>query len=320
MRFIDVFNGDADGICALVQLRLAQPRDSELVTGIKRDIHLLKNIQAAGGDQLTVLDISMEKNAADLMRLLNAGAEIFYADHHQSGDIPEHPGLSAHIDMAATTCTSLIVDNYLDGQFHQWAITAAYGDNLTAVADRLAEQARLTLAQRKALQSLGIYLNYNGYGGHIDDLLFHPAELFKQCVAYASPFDFIDENRTTFEALSSGYSEDMRAGLTVEPKYNTDKLAVICLPDEKWARRVSGVLGNELANQFPDRAHAIVSVKDADHYLVSLRAPNANRSGADEVAGQFPTGGGRKAAAGINALPIQQLDKLIAVMEKQYAQ
>src|SRR5690554_6200893 len=99
MRFIDVFNGDADGICALVQLRLAQPRDSELVTGIKQDIHLLKNIQAAGGDQLTVLDISMEKNAADLMRLLNAGAEVFYADHHQSGEIPKHPGLSAHIDI-----------------------------------------------------------------------------------------------------------------------------------------------------------------------------------------------------------------------------
>lgn len=42
MRFIDVFNGDADGICSLVQLRLAEPRESELVTGIKRDINLLK--------------------------------------------------------------------------------------------------------------------------------------------------------------------------------------------------------------------------------------------------------------------------------------
>jgi len=111
----------------------------------------------------------------------------------------------------------------------------------------------------------------------------------------------------------------MRSGLTISPKYQTDKLAVICLPDEKWARRVSGVLGNELANQFPDRAHAIVSVKDADHYLVSIRAPNSNRSGADEIAGQFPTGGGRKAAAGINALPMNQLDQLIEVMEKQYA-
>jgi len=319
MRFIDVFNGDADGICALVQLRLAEPRESELVTGIKRDINLLKNVQADVGDKLTVLDISMEKNAIDLMRLLDAGANVFYADHHQPGEIPQHAGLSPYIAMAATTCTSLIVDKYLDGQFHQWAITAAYGDNLTAVADKLADEAGITDTQREELSSLGIYLNYNGYGANTDDLLFHPAELYKQCVAYASPFDFIHENRAAYEKLSTGYNEDMRSGLTIDPKYQTDKLAVICLPDEKWARRVSGVLGNELANQFPDRAHAIVSVKDADHYLVSLRAPNSNRSGADEIAGQFLTGGGRKAAAGINALPMNQLDQLIEVMEKQYA-
>ena len=319
MRFIDVFNGDADGICALVQLRLAEPRESELVTGIKRDINLLKNVQADVGDKLTVLDISMEKNAIDLMRLLDAGANVFYADHHQPGEIPQHAGLSAYIDMAATTCTSLIVDKYLDGQFHQWAITAAYGDNLTAVADKLADEAGISDTQREELSSLGIYLNYNGYGANTDDLLFHPAELYKQCVAYASPFDFIHENRAAYEKLSTGYNEDMRSGLTIDPKYQTDKLAVICLPDEKWARRVSGVLGNELANQFPNRAHAIVSVKDADHYLVSLRAPNSNRSGADEIAGQFLTGGGRKAAAGINALPMNQLDQLIEVMEKQYA-
>ena len=93
MRFIDVFNGDADGICALVQLRLAEPRESELVTGIKRDINLLKNVQADVGDNLTVLDISMEKNAIDLMRLLDAGANVFYADHHQPGEIPQHAGL-----------------------------------------------------------------------------------------------------------------------------------------------------------------------------------------------------------------------------------
>ncbi|MCB2426645.1 DHH family phosphoesterase [Methylophaga pinxianii] len=319
MRFIDIFNGDADGICALVQLRLAEPRASELVTGIKREINLLKNVQATAGDKLTVLDISMEKNTKDLLRLLDSGAEVFYADHHQPGEIPQHKALSAHIDMAATTCTSLIIDKYLKGQFHHWAITAAYGDNLTTVADGLADKAGLSALQREELSSLGIYLNYNGYGANTEDLLFHPAELFKQCVAYSSPFDFIHENRAAYEKLSTGYNEDMRAGLTIEPKYQTQKLAVICLPDEKWARRVSGVLGNELANQFPDRAHAIVTVKDAEHYLVSLRAPNSNRSGADKVAGQFPTGGGRKAAAGINSLPKSQLDQLIEVMENQYA-
>ena len=38
MADYDVFNGDADGICALVQLRQAEPRDTTLVTGVKRNI------------------------------------------------------------------------------------------------------------------------------------------------------------------------------------------------------------------------------------------------------------------------------------------
>ena len=44
-----------------------------------RFINLLKNVQADVGDKLAVLGISMEKNAIDLMRLLDAGAEVFYA-------------------------------------------------------------------------------------------------------------------------------------------------------------------------------------------------------------------------------------------------
>ena len=58
--FWDVFNGDADGICALLQLRLAEPRNSQLITGIKRDIALLDRVDAQSGDQVTVLDISLD--------------------------------------------------------------------------------------------------------------------------------------------------------------------------------------------------------------------------------------------------------------------
>ena len=36
----DVFNGDADGICALLQLRLERPLATQLITGVKRDIQL----------------------------------------------------------------------------------------------------------------------------------------------------------------------------------------------------------------------------------------------------------------------------------------
>ena len=74
MQFYDIFNGDADGICALHQLRLEEPRESVLVTGVKRDIHLLERVAARAGDELTVLDISLAANAQDLARLLAAGA------------------------------------------------------------------------------------------------------------------------------------------------------------------------------------------------------------------------------------------------------
>ena len=59
MRCIDVFNGDADGLCALHQLRLAEPAAAELVTGVKRDIALLERVAAAPGDLVTVLDVSL---------------------------------------------------------------------------------------------------------------------------------------------------------------------------------------------------------------------------------------------------------------------
>ena len=64
MQFYDIFNGDADGICALQQLRLEEPRASLLVTGVKRDVRLLGRVEAAAGDELTVLDISLQANAA----------------------------------------------------------------------------------------------------------------------------------------------------------------------------------------------------------------------------------------------------------------
>ena len=45
MTDYDVFNGDADGICSLVQLRQIEPRDAVLITGIKRDITLLSQVK-----------------------------------------------------------------------------------------------------------------------------------------------------------------------------------------------------------------------------------------------------------------------------------
>ena len=72
MTFFDVFNGDADGICALHQLRLAEPRQAQLVTGVKRDISLVQRVDVAKADAVTVLDVSMDKNTQALQDLLDA--------------------------------------------------------------------------------------------------------------------------------------------------------------------------------------------------------------------------------------------------------
>jgi oligoribonuclease NrnB/cAMP/cGMP phosphodiesterase (DHH superfamily) len=102
----DIFNGDADGICALLQLRLAEPREAQLVTGVKRDINLLKQVDAEAGDRITVLDISMDKNRDDLQRVLDAGAEVFFVDHHFAGEVPSSAALKSM--MSAPACWSII--------------------------------------------------------------------------------------------------------------------------------------------------------------------------------------------------------------------
>ena len=56
----DIFNGDADGIIALLQLQLANPTETVKVTGVKRDIQLMQKITPKAGDCIRVLDISME--------------------------------------------------------------------------------------------------------------------------------------------------------------------------------------------------------------------------------------------------------------------
>lgn len=308
MNFYDVFNGDADGICALIQLRLAQPRDSNLITGVKRDIALAGNVPADEPAEVTILDISLDKNREAVDRLLAARCSVFYVDHHFPGeDLPNNPYFTALIDTQPTICTSLLIDQYLGGRFHNWAIVAAFGDNLNAVGAELAAKAGLSSEQTEALKTLGVCINYNGYGDTLDDLHFHPADLYRKFVNFADPLELIASAPAAWQQLRVGYEADMAEGLVAPVLTESASSLVVTLPDEAWARRVSGVLGNELANRNPNKACAIVTEKADNTFSVSIRAPLNNRSGADEVARQFPTGGGRKAAAGINALPGRQL-------------
>ncbi len=319
MANFDVFNGDADGICALLQLRNADPRDAELVTGVKRDINLLQRVAATAGDRVTALDISMDKNRDALLALLDNGAEVFYCDHHFAGDIPETHNLTALINTEPDTCTSLLVNGYLKGAFREWAITGAFGDNLKKSALALAKQTGLSAEQLELLENLGTYINYNAYGADLDDLHFTPQALYQHMQAFASPLDFVAGAATVFEQLADGYTQDMQAARSTPFDHEAANTAVLTFPNEAWARRVSGVFSNDLANGNPDRAHAVLTEKANGNYLVSVRAPLSNKTGADELCMQFPTGGGRKAAAGINDLPADQLGDFIQALEARYS-
>ena len=314
----DIFNGDADGIIALLQLQLANPTDSVKITGVKRDIQLLKKITPQAGDCIRVLDISMEKNMSELHDALTVGARVMYVDHHKAGDIPTHTNLFAHIDLDANMCTSLIVSDLIDKQFHLWAITAAYGDNLFAKADAEADKLNLSELQKSQLKAFGTYINYNGYGSEVSDLHFAPEDLYQKLLQYKSPFDALDDKNSVFYTLEKAYKADMQKAADAKVLHDCDIAKVILLDDAPWARRVSGVLGNDLANQSPNKAHGVVTTNNKGSYTVSVRSPLTNKQGAVDICSKFATGGGRAAAAGINELPESQLQAFINTLVEFY--
>ncbi|HDY83071.1 MAG TPA: DHH family phosphoesterase [Halieaceae bacterium] len=319
MTHFDVFNGDADGLCALTQLRNAQPREAQLITGVKRDINLLEKVQAGPGSKVTVLDVSLDKNRAGLERALAAGADVLYCDHHFAGEIPEHDNLQTLINTAPDVCTSLLVNRYLDGKFLEWAVVGTFGDNLKDSARLLAKPLALNEGNLQHLENLGVYINYNGYGSNLDDLHFEPAQLYRLISPYASPLDFMSDGAEHFQKLEQGYRQDMASAGSLASEYKDAAVAVYMLPNEPWARRVSGVYSNDLANGDPARGHAVITTKANGCYLVSVRAPLSNKTGADELCMKFPTGGGRKAAAGINDLPADMLREFIDTFAAFYA-
>ena len=316
MTCYDVFNGDADGICSLQQLRLQSPKDSIKVTGLKRDIALLERVPAQSGDEITVLDISLDSNREALSRVLHVGASVFYADHHFAGEIPVHERLSAHIDPAADTCTSLIVNRYLEGAHARWAIVGAFGDNFDEIANELGKALRLDELELKSLRQLGICLNYNGYGFTLNDLMYHPAVLYEMLNPFIDPIDFI--RNSGYQALLSQYQTDIKNSSQANTKSSDSVGAIYLLPNDSWARRIVGVMGNDLARRYPGRAHALLVDMGDGHYRVSVRAPYDTKQGADDLCRQFATGGGRKAAAGINLLPGDSLDDFSDQFYRQF--
>ena len=319
MNYFDVFNGDADGICALHQLRLNSPRpDATLITGVKRDILLLDKIEDTRNSTITVLDISLDRNRISLTRLLEQHNKVLYIDHHFSGPIPDSGDIEVHIDPQPMTCTSIIVDSLINGKYRPWAIVGAFGDNLDEVAINLAAQVDLTEPEIEQLKEIGILLNYNGYGATVEDLFFPPDILYQEVQNFQNPFDFFATS-TVMEQLRTGYHDDMAKAEASEPLIEKKQGRIFQLAGEPWARRVSGVFSNTLARECPNMAHGLI-IQNSDSTLrISVRAPLSDRTGADVLCRQFPTGGGRAAAAGINNLPPEMKDSFIQAFMDQFS-
>jgi hypothetical protein len=83
---------------------------------------------------------------------------------------------------------------------------------------------------------------------------------------------------------------------------------------------VAGVFSNEKAREKENKAHALLVDNGDGSFLVSVRAPLDNKQGAVGLCRQFPTGGGREAAAGINALPANQFNEFIEAFHRKWDQ
>lgn len=317
VEYYDVFNGDADGICALHQLRMAEPRPTaELITGVKRDIRLLDRLVGTRNGEITVFDISLDANRQSLEKLLPHNL-VRYIDHHFAGKLPDSPNLVAHIDQHPETCTSLIVDHMLAGRFRNWAITGAFGDNLHDSAYNLALRTTLNEKELGVLRELGELLNYNGYGKSIEDLYFHPVTLYTSLKSYQDPLVFW-QSSPELDTLRRGFKDDMQNSRRVKAFRQTAAGRIYLFPSSPWCRRVAGVFINEKAREQRDLAHALLVDNGDGTIMVSIRAPLANRTGADVLGRTFPGGGGRPAAAGINMLPEDLLDKFISAFDEVF--
>ena len=182
------------------------------------------------------------------------------------------------------------------------------------MAERLAEGRNLPLAK---LKSLGEMVNYNGYGGSEVDLHFHPADLYREMEGFKTPMEFLSEKPEVIGKLLQGYADDFSMADGSKTLKSDPSGEMRVLPDAAASRRISGMFGNKLAQENPDRAHAILTEQPGG-YLVSIRAPISKREGADVLALQFETGGGRSAAAGVNHLPDDELDRFVEAFQKAF--
>ncbi len=308
-RRFDVCNGDADGLCAVRQWRLHEPAEATLVTGLKRQIDLLAQVEASRGDEVLVCDIALSRNRDALLRLLDAGVRVRYFDHHSTGAPVRHAGFESFIDTAPEVCSSVLVDRALDGRHRAWAVVGAFGDNLAQVAEQLAAAAGLSATQAGQLRTMGEAINYNAYGEDLSDVLVAPADLYGLMARYTDPLDML-AREPLLRGIEARRLDDLALASRLQPYWEDARGSVLLLPAMAWSRRVVGTFANALSQRQPHRAHALLVAEPAGSWRVSVRAPLDAPGGAAELCARFG-GAGRAAAGGIDHLPATELERFV---------
>ena len=276
------YNGDADGICSMVQWGLVHGIEGTRITGVKRDIELLKRVHPDLDDEIIVMDISLSRNYSRAKELTDQGFAITWFDHHLEGEPIE--SLNAHIDTSSDVCTAIIVEKFL-GQESEWAQVALHGDGLSHHSTK------------PELKELGELLNYNGYGADLSDLHFHPDELMLLCMQSKTPQEFM--TTPAFTKLKQGFANDISNANQI------DKIdGYYLLPNEAWARRVVGVMAHRI-NEASAGPH-VIAIDKGDTLQISMRG----RNGIGDLCAKF-NGGGRATAGGIDALPKGEIRALM---------
>ena len=130
MKYYDFFNGDADGIISLHQYRLQFPQKSEVFTGVKRDVKLLRHAVDIKNSTLSVFDISLLSNKDYIDGILNNDNIVRWFDHHEPGETDLGESFSIKVDTDPNCSRNILVDKYIDGFHRPWTICGAYRTNL----------------------------------------------------------------------------------------------------------------------------------------------------------------------------------------------
>ncbi|MGB1491433.1 MAG: hypothetical protein ACPHTH_05910 [Candidatus Poseidoniaceae archaeon] len=276
------YNGDADGICSMVQWGLVYGIEGHRVTGVKRDIELLERVNPNPDDEIIVMDISLARNHARAVELSSQGFDIKWFDHHLAGEPID--AIATNIDTSANICTARIVEKFL-GVESDWAQVALHGDGLSVHSSK------------PEFKELGELLNYNGYGADLSDLHFHPDELLLLCLQAKTPQNFMDTQ--AFMTLKNGFESDLLNAKNIELSNG-----YYLLPNESWARRVVGVMAHRI-NESGNGPH-VIAIDKGESLQVSIRGTE----GIGDLCKMFG-GGGRATAGGIDALPKDDITALM---------